>query len=323
MARDADPGSTKSHYALPLPAAQEGQLLEQVYVLLVLEQCAVQRRDQFLDVALAQRLGRNVLIEQKLEPVEEFGSGRLLFQPRRLAQREERPHGFLDQPRLDRRIVRFDNPAHRLGVGKADVMKEATAQEGVGQLLLVVGGDDDDGPQARPHRLSGLVDVKLHLIEFEQEIVREFDVRLVDLVDQQHRANGRNERLPQLATPNVVGDLRHARVAELRVAQARHGVIFIQALLGSRGRLDVPGDERGLKRAGNLLREQRLAGSGLALDQQRSLERDRGVEGSLQFIARYIGGGAFETHHKQRRLPNSSTWDLRLSLARRDGLVNS
>ena len=38
----------------PFPAAQEGELLEQVHVLLVLEQGAVQRRDQLLGVALAQ-----------------------------------------------------------------------------------------------------------------------------------------------------------------------------------------------------------------------------------------------------------------------------
>src|ERR1700722_12366077 len=57
---------------LPLPPAQESELLEQMDVLLVLEQGAMQWRDQFLGVALAQRLRRNVLIEQKLEPVEQL-----------------------------------------------------------------------------------------------------------------------------------------------------------------------------------------------------------------------------------------------------------
>src|SRR5580704_3459760 len=82
---------------LPLAAAQKGEPLEQMHVLLVLEQGAVQRRDEFLGVALAQRFWRDVLIEQKLEPVEQFRSSRLLFQSRRLAQREKGPHGLFHQ----------------------------------------------------------------------------------------------------------------------------------------------------------------------------------------------------------------------------------
>src|SRR5579863_8926585 len=200
-------GERAKRRSLPLPPAQESELLEQVHVLLVLEQCAVQGRDQLFRLALAQGFGGDVLIEQKLEPVEQFRSGRLLFQSGRLAQGEERAHGLFYQLGLDRRIVRFDDPAHRLDIGKANVVKEAAAQEGVGQLLLVVGRDDDDRPQARLDRLSGLVDVKLHLVELEQEIVGELDVRLVDLVDQEHWTNGRGERLPQLAAANIVGDL--------------------------------------------------------------------------------------------------------------------
>ena len=43
---------------------------------------------------------------------------------------------------------------------------------------------------------SGLVDEELHAIEFLQQVVRELDVGLVDLVDQQHRALVGDERLP-------------------------------------------------------------------------------------------------------------------------------
>ena len=51
----------------------ECQPLEQMNVLFVLDQRAVQRRDQLLRIALAQRLDRNILDHQKLEPVEQFG----------------------------------------------------------------------------------------------------------------------------------------------------------------------------------------------------------------------------------------------------------
>ena len=52
------------------------------------------------------------------------------------------------------------------------------------------------GRSARPHRLAGLVDVELHAVEFEQEVVRELDIGLVDLVDQQHRPLARARRRP-------------------------------------------------------------------------------------------------------------------------------
>ena len=72
-------------------------------------------------------------------------------------------------------------------VREADVVEEAAAQEGVRQLLLVVRGDDHHRPDLGLDGLVGLVDVELHPIEFLQEVVRELDVGLVDLVDQQHR----------------------------------------------------------------------------------------------------------------------------------------
>ena len=43
---------------------EEHELLEQVHVLLVLEQRAMQHRDQLLRIVTAQRFGRNVLGEQ-------------------------------------------------------------------------------------------------------------------------------------------------------------------------------------------------------------------------------------------------------------------
>ena len=125
-------------------------------------------------------------------------------------------------------------------------MEEAAAQERVGQLLLVVRRDDDDRPLCRADRLAGLVDVELHPIEFEQKVVRKLDIGLVDLVDEKHRPEIRREGLPQLATPDIVANVRDPRIAELAVAQARDRIVFVEALLGLGGRLDVPG--RGAER---------------------------------------------------------------------------
>ena len=185
---------------------------------------------------------------------------------------------------------------HRVGVGKADVVEEAAAQERVRQFLLVVRGDDDDRPAARLHRLAGLVDEELHAIEFLQQVVGKLDVGLVDLVDQQHRPLVGDEGVPQLAALDVVADVLDALVAELAVAQARHRVVFVEALQRLGGRLDVPFDQRRAERLGDLERQHGLAGAGLALDQQRPLQRDRGVDRDLEVVGRDIGLGAFKTH---------------------------
>ena len=99
------------------------------------------------------------------------------------------------------------------------------------------------------------------------------DVGLVDLVDQQHGLLVGGERLPQLAALDVVADVLEARIAELAVAQPRHGVVFVEALLRLGGRLDVPFDQVEPERGGDLAGEFGLAGAGLALDQQRAFER--------------------------------------------------
>jgi hypothetical protein len=67
----------------------EHQPLEEVHVLLVLEQRAVQRRDAGLLVGRAQRLDRDLLGHQQLEPVDELGGGRLLLEAGDFAQAEE------------------------------------------------------------------------------------------------------------------------------------------------------------------------------------------------------------------------------------------
>ncbi len=193
--------------------------------------------------------------------------------------------------------MHLDDLLHRLAIGKADVVEEAAAQERVGQFLLVVRGDDHDRPLPRRHGLARLVDVELHAVELEQEIVGEFDVGLVDLVDQQHRRRVGGEGLPELAALNVVGDVGDLRLAELAVAQPRHRVVFVEPLLRLGRRLDVPGDEVLAERLGDLLRQDGLAGAGLALDQQRPLQRDRGVDGDAKILRRDIGFGALKTLH--------------------------
>ncbi len=97
-------------------------------------------------------------------------------------------------------------------------------------------------------RLAGLVDVELHPVEFLQQVVGELDVGLVDLVDQQHDRSVRLEGLPELALADVVGHVVHPLVAQLAVAQAADGVVFVKALLRRGGGFDVPLDHRQAER---------------------------------------------------------------------------
>ncbi len=92
-------------------------------------------------------------------------------------------------------------------------------------------------PRDGGDRLAGLVDEELHAIELLQEVVRELDVGLVDLVDEQHGAHIGLERVPQLAALDVVADVLDALVAELAVAQARDRVVLVEALLRLGGRI--------------------------------------------------------------------------------------
>ena len=168
--------------------------------------------------------------------------------------------------------MHVDDLLHRLFIGKADVVKEAATQEGVGQFLLVVAGDEDDRPVARLDHLTGFVDIEFHAIEFAQQVIGKLDVRFVDLVDQQHRLLFAIERFPQLSFDDVVADFVHATISKLRIAQPRHSIVFVQALLRLGGGFHVPFVDRLVQRAGDLFRQQGLAGAGFAFDQQRALQ---------------------------------------------------
>eukprot|EP01107_Rhizomastix_libera_P006315 TRINITY_DN20421_c0_g1_i1.p4 TRINITY_DN20421_c0_g1~~TRINITY_DN20421_c0_g1_i1.p4 ORF type:complete len:110 (-),score=5.62 TRINITY_DN20421_c0_g1_i1:555-884(-) len=109
-----------------------------MHVLLVLQQGAVQGRNAGAGILAAQGLGRNVLGQQQLEPVQQFRGGGLLLQPGHFAQAEEHFQGLLQQFPLQFRVVHGNDLLHGLPVGETDVVEETAAQEGVGQFLFVV-----------------------------------------------------------------------------------------------------------------------------------------------------------------------------------------
>ena len=116
-----------------------------------------------------------------------------------------------------------------------------------------------------------LVDVELHAIELLQQIIRKFDIRFINFVDQQYRLLFRFERFPDLAAHDVVGNIVHAIIAELRIAQPRHRIVFVQTLLRFGRRLDVPLVQWLAQRTGNLNCQLRFAGAWLAFYEDRTL----------------------------------------------------
>ena len=134
-------------------------------------------------------------------------------------------------------------------------------------------------------QLPRLVDVELHAVEFAQQVVGKLDVGLVDLVDQDHRRRIAVESFPQDTLDDVIGDVGHPGITQLRVAQTGDGIVLIQALLCLGRRLDMPLEKRQPERASHFLGKHGLAGARLTLDQQRALQGDGGIDGERQ-IAR-------------------------------------
>src|ERR1700724_3057012 len=114
-----------------IPAVKKQQLLEQVHVLLVFEQGAIQRRNELLRIVAAQHLGRDVLGHQQLDPVQELRRGRLFLQARRVAVLEECRQRLVQQLALKTGEMHVDDLRHRGRVRKADIVKKAAPEEGI------------------------------------------------------------------------------------------------------------------------------------------------------------------------------------------------
>ena len=175
-----------------------------------------------------------------------------------------------------------DDLLHLLLRGEGDVVEDAAAQEGVGQLLFRVGRDDDDGALLCLDRLLRLGNVELHLVQLPEEVVGELKIGLVHLVDEQHYLLVGGERLAELAELDVFCDVVHAGGAELAVVKTLDDVVDVQTVLRLGGGFHVPDDELLAQRVGDGLRQHGLARAGLALDEQRLLQRHSDVHRAHQ-----------------------------------------
>ena len=136
--------------------------------------------------------------------------------------------------------------------------------------------------------LVRLVAVELHAVDFAQQVVGKFDIGLVDLVDQQHHGLIGHESLPENALDDVVGDVLDAFVAQLRIAQAADGIVFIEALLGLGGGLDMPLQQRHLQCRCHFLGQHGLACAGFTFDEQGRCRVAEALTASIRSCATYL-----------------------------------
>ena len=73
--------------------------------------------------------------------------------------------------------------------------------------------------------------MEFHAIEFEQQVVGEVDVCLVNLVDQEYGADLGRKSFPKLAALDVVLVGADTGIAELAITQTRYRVVFVETLL--------------------------------------------------------------------------------------------
>src|SRR3546814_16947679 len=84
-------------------------------------------------IAILQHVERHVLVEEELEPIEQFAGRGLLLEPGDVADLVEDVERLADEQLLDAGEMDVDDRLHRLAARKSDVMEEAAAQERVGQ----------------------------------------------------------------------------------------------------------------------------------------------------------------------------------------------
>ena len=159
-------------------------------------------------------------------------------------------------------------------------MEHAAPQKRIGQLALAVAGDDDDRPLGRLVAQSKLRDVKLHPVDLVEEIVGEIARRLVDLVDQHHPTGRRLDRLAERVPLQIHLGPRRPLVAYLRVVEAQHVIDLVEdvarLMIAARVELEHRSEA---ELAGHRPGEGGLAGAGIAGDEQRLFDDERGVDG--------------------------------------------
>ena len=108
---------------------------------------------------------------------------------------------------------------------------------------------------------------------------------------------------PVVKLSNMLGDKIEGALSKVpegwqaAVAQATDRVVLVKALMRLGGGLDVPGDQRGAERGGDLFGQHGLAGARLAFHQQRTAQQHGRIDRDLEVVRGDVTAGTFETLH--------------------------
>src|SRR5262249_21246380 len=124
---------------------------------------------------------------------------------------------------------------HQVAAWESDVVKDATPQEGIGEFFFCIRRNDDDSPLLRYNALVRLENVKMHLIEFIEQVVGKLDIGFIDFVDEHYHLFVCRKRLPETAEPDITFNVRHIAIAKARIVEALHRIVDVQPVFGLSG----------------------------------------------------------------------------------------
>src|SRR5690606_33906824 len=145
--------------------------------------------------------------QQQTQPIQKFRGGRFLLQTRDVTQGKEGVQGAGQDVAAQIGVVHGHDLFHGLALGKADVMEETAAQEGVGQVFFVIGSSDDQGWVTSVDGRVGFVNMRLEAVQVPHRVGVELVVGRVDFVVQNNGETLGSIGLPLRALHNEVDNV--------------------------------------------------------------------------------------------------------------------
>lgn len=188
--------------------------------------------------------------------------------------------------------------AHHVRIGEGNVVEDAAAQESIRQFLFRIGRNDDNGPLFGADRLPRFGNVKFHAVQFPQEVIGKFQVRLIDFINEKDALLIFAKSLAQLAQMDVFFDVIHSLGTKLAVIKTLHRIIDIESVLSLRCRFDVPNEKLHAQAVRNGLGQHGLSRSRFSFDEERFLERRCNVDTANELWRGNIRITSLELFHK-------------------------
>ena len=81
-------------------------------------------------------------------------------------------------------------------------------------------------------RASVFENVKIHLVEFIEQVVGKLDIGFINFVDEHDHLFVHRKRLPETAETDITFNVRHITIAKARIVEALHRIVDVQPVFG-------------------------------------------------------------------------------------------